>query len=424
MISKNIPHHLLLAAFLMFSVFSVEAQAQVTYSGKQAKAKQTNERSAHFNGNGFVPAWSLTLAGGPSMYFGDIRQYRFYPIMNHSKELKFGGSLILERSVSPVFSLRGQGLYSGLASASRKRDMDINSDLIEFNLSTAINLNNLFGTYRSSQKWGIDLLVGIGLVNFNTTLYQTSTGKIIAQRGFGSGSGIGGRTAEALIMGGIELKFDISENWSIRFETANRALNTDLFEHVSGGFHYDIYNHTALGLSYRLSRSGKSIKMVPEDEPGLLIVDPDANAPLQPDQQSNEEMVNFNRVIDVLDLDYNRQESVSSENETITPPVETEIDEEINYEPEPVKIYGIEYRVQIRARYGTKISVDYLVKTYNLSAYEIKEDSFNGYYIYTIGSYPTSDEAASHRNAIRSKHNIYDAFVVAFKDGVRLQKLP
>ena len=409
---------LILAALWMFMVFSVELQAQTNYSKKPAKSQQAKERSAYFNGNGFIPAWSLTFAGGPSMYFGDIRQYRFYPIMNHSTELKYGGSLIIERSLSPVFSLRGQGLYSGLASASSNSDRDINSDLIEFNLSTAINLNNLFGTYRSSRKWGIDLLVGIGLVNFNTTLYQTSTGKVLAQRGFGSGSGIGGRTVEGLIMGGLGLSFAVSENWSIRFETANRALNTDLFEHVSGGFHYDIYNHTALGLSYRFSSSGKSIKMVPEDEPGLLIVDPDDRAPLQPDQQVREEMESFNRVIDVLELN---EEPLAEQTETIS---EIEEKPEVK-EPTPEKaIYGIEYRVQIRARYGTKISVDYLAKTYNLAASDIKENSFNGYFIYTIGSYSTYDEAASHRNVIRSNHGIYDAFVVAFKDGVRLHKLP
>jgi hypothetical protein len=219
-------------------------------------------------------------------------------------------------------------------------------------------------------------------------------------------------------MGGLGISYQMDKNWAVHFETANRALNTDKLDNHVGGFKYDIYNHTSIGLSYTFINSGKRIKMVPEDEPGLLIVDPDDRAPLQPDQQVREEMESFNRVIDVLELN---EEPLAEQTETIS---EIEEKPEVK-EPTPEKaIYGIEYRVQIRARYGTKISVDYLAKTYNLAASDIKENSFNGYFIYTIGSYSTYDEAASHRNVIRSNHGIYDAFVVAFKDGVRLHKLP
>lgn len=404
----------------VIAIFSIDSTAQTTYSRKPPKKNEAKSNSSEFVSinNSFKPAWSIILGGGPSLFFGDTRQYRYYPVTNYESEWKFGGSLMLERSISPVFSLRGQALYSGLAGTRRSMNKYFNANLIEFNFNTAINLNNLISSYRPARKWGVYILIGVGLVNFNTTVYELGSNKIISKQGYGYGSGIGGRTLEGLLMGGLGFSYKIDKNWAVHFETAHRALNTDKLDNHVGGFKYDIYNQTSIGLSYTFSSSGKRIKMVPEDQPELLIVDPDDRAPVQPDQQARKEMDSFNRVIDVLELN---EQALAEQPETISE-IEEKPKEE---EPVPAQtIYGIEYRVQIRARYGSKISIDYLAKTYNLSAYEIKENSFNGYYIYTIGSYTTYDEAANKRNIIRSQNGIYDAFVVAFKDGNRLQKLP
>ena len=427
MIRNQQPYLLVIAVFLMLVTFSHDMQAQTTYSKKSSKTDRVNEKQspAIISSNSFRPDWSFYFGGGPSLFFGDTRQYRYYPVMNYESEWKFGGTVMLKRSISPVFSLRGQVLYSGLAGTRRPWKKYFNTSLIEFNLNTAINLNNLISGYRSSRKWGVDVIIGVGLVNFNTTVYQLGSNTILSKQGFGNGSGIGGRTLEGLLLGGIGFEYQLDKNWAIRFETANRALNTDKLDNHVGGFKYDIYNHSSIGLAYTFKSTGKNIKLVPEGEPGLLIVDPDNMNPVKPDESRNQEVTSFNRVIDVLELDYNRQEPVTIEEEII-PPAETIITEqEIVEIPEPVKQFSeFEYRVQIRARYGTKIAIDYLAKTYNLPAEEIMENSYNGYYIYTIGSFATYDEAATRRNQIRSQNRIYDAFVVAFRDGQRLQKLP
>lgn len=353
-------------------------------------------------------ALRLSVGFGPTLFFGDVKQYQYYPVTNYESEWKFGGSLMLEYPISPVFSLRGQGLYSELAGTRREWKKYFNSELIEFNLNTAINLNNLIGGFRPDRSWNINLVVGVGLLNYNTTVYELGSNKVLVERGFGNGSGIGGRTLEGLLMGGIGFDYHFNKNWSVRFETANRALNSDLLDNHANSFEYDVYNHTSIGLSYTFKSSGKNIKMVPESEPGLLIVDPDAIRPVTPAETGFDD---FNRVIDVLD---------------VKPEPETVVEEVIVKEtpkPEP-KYTGTEYRVQIRARYGRQISKQELAKTYNLSAADIMENIHNGYYIYTIGSYNSYDQAAQSRNVIRSKHGVYDAFIVAFRNGERLSKLP
>lgn len=402
--------HLVLI-FFVTALISNYSIAQTTYSkqsGKNEARPQKSAGSMPSSSGSSANALRLSVGFGPTLFFGDVKQYQYYPVTNYESEWKFGGSLMLEYPISPVFSLRGQGLYSELAGTRREWKKYFNSELIEFNLNTAINLNNLIGGFRPDRSWNINLVVGVGLLNYNTTVYELGSNKVLVERGFGNGSGIGGRTLEGLLMGGIGFDYHFNKNWSVRFETANRALNSDLLDNHANSFEYDVYNHTSIGLSYTFKSSGKNIKMVPESEPGLLIVDPDAIRPVTPAETGFDD---FNRVIDVLD---------------VKPEPETVVEEVIVKEtpkPEP-KYTGTEYRVQIRARYGRQISKQELAKTYNLSAADIMENIHNGYYIYTIGSYNSYDQAAQSRNVIRSKHGVYDAFIVAFRNGERLSKLP
>lgn len=410
--------HLVLI-FFVTALISNYSIAQTTYtkqSGRTEARPQKASQSVPASSTSSARALRLSVGFGPTLFFGDVKQYQYYPVTNFESEWKFGGSLMLEYPISPVFSIRGQGLYSELAGTRRAWNKYFNSELIEFNLNTAINLNNLFGGFRPNRSWNINLVVGVGILNYNTTVYELGTNKVLAKRGFGNGMGIGGRTLEGVLMGGIGFDYHINRNWSIRIETANRALNSDLLDNHANSFKYDIYNHTSIGLSYTFKSSGQNIKMVPESEPGLLVVDQQAQEPASPVENKNESGFDgFNRVIDVLDVD-----------PVPEPEPEVVVKEVIVKEkPNPLPVYsGTEYRVQIRARYGRQISKQELAKSYNLSPSDIMENTYNGYYIYTVGSYPTYDQAAQRRNVIRSTHGVYDAFIVAFRNGIRLSKLP
>lgn len=405
------PTHLALIFFVM-TLISNHSIAQTTYSKQSSKAESRPQKTAQSipsNGSLSNKALRLTVAFGPTLFFGDVKQYKYYPVINYESEWKFGGSLMLEYPISPVFSIRGQGLYSELAGTKRPWTRYFNSELIEFNLNTAINLNNLFGGYRPNRSFNINLVLGAGLLNYNTTVYELGTDKILVERGFGKGTGIGGRTLEGLLMGGIGIDYHFNKNWAIRLESTTRGLNSDLLDDQAGGFKYDLYNHTSIGFSYTFKSSGKNIKMVPEPDPVLLVKDQED---IEPAGSANNEsgLDGFNRVIDVLE---------------VAPKPEIVEEVIVKETPKPQPSYsGTEYRVQIRARYGRQISKQELAKSYNLSPSDIMENTYNGYYIYTIGSYGTYDEAAERRNVIRSTHGVYDAFIVAFRNGVRLSKLP
>ena len=52
------------------------------------------------------------------------------------------------------------------------------------------------------------------------------------------------------------------------------------------------------------------------------------------------------------------------------------------------------------------------------------EDTYNGFYIYTIGSFPTYNEAKDYKYTLIDNNGISGAFVVAFSNGKRLPSIP
>lgn len=82
---------------------------------------------------------------------------------------------------------------------------------------------------------------------------------------------------------------------------------------------------------------------------------------------------------------------------------------------------GIEYRVQVRAIYGGKSSPAAVAKRYKIDQ-EIYEDYHGGYMKYTTGSFNSYEEAAQLKQQLRAA-NVPGAFVVAFKDGKRIDNI-
>ncbi|MCD4736135.1 MAG: outer membrane beta-barrel protein [Bacteroidales bacterium] len=100
------------------------------------------------------------------------------------------------------------------------------------------------------------------------------------------------------------------------------------------------------------------------------------------------------------------------------PSVEPDTIPEIVEEPVP----EIEFKVQVRAAYKAMIPLQRLANKYHLRD-SIREDFVGNWYRYSVGSFETYAEAREYRSVIIKEHKVYDAFVVAFRNGVRLNSL-
>ncbi len=369
--------------------------------------------------SGPTPNWQINLNTGTSIFFGDIKQYRIWPISNYENEWRFGGGLTVSRQFSSVFGLRGQGIYGQLSGTRRSWNRYFQNDYFELNLNTTINLNNLIGTSRDDRFVNFYFTAGVGLLNYNSTLYTLNTKKKVAEQGNGNGKGIGGRTLEGILTGGFGVDFRLNNNWSINLESTNRIMNSDKLDTWVSGFPYDVYNYTSIGISYRfgINKNTKGIttssyqRTVPTEE---FKVEPSEKKITTTENQP---------VHVPVPVVVPEKKPV----EVVVPPIEKKAKTKpkvvIVHKQQP-KYKTIEYRVQIRARYNRPLKKSYLSAKYNIPISDIMENMHNGYYVYTVGSFNTYEQAKAKRNSLRTHNGVSDAFVVAFKNGLRLDKLP
>lgn len=79
---------------------------------------------------------------------------------------------------------------------------------------------------------------------------------------------------------------------------------------------------------------------------------------------------------------------------------------------------GIEFRIQCGA-FRSKGEQYYLIRKYNIRE-AMTEESHGGYYKYTVGSLQTYKEAERWRDAFIKRTNLQSVFIVAYRNGVRL----
>ncbi len=367
--------------------------------------------------------WQLNVNGGTSVFFGDIKQYKIWPVSNYENEWRYAGGFQLVKQITPVFGLRGQALYGQLSGTRRSSNKYFETNYYEFNLNTTISLRNIIVRYRSSQLWNIYLTLGIGITNYNTEVKDLTTKQVIQKVGYGNGKSFGGRTLEGIATVGLGLDFRLDDKWSLTLESANRIMNSDAMDGRISGFKYDIYNYTSAGIAFKFSRSNK----VKNTEGYSYFKKKDKSS------EQDEKDYQYSKPIEPPQIDLLNVAPVTAAM-PVSPPIQ-----EVTVVQEPVEIilvnpqpdvnktetnYGLEYRVQISAKYDRVISIQHLSNLYNIPASEIKENTYNGYFIYTVGSFRTYEEARERRNQLRSYNGISDSFVVAFRNGQRLSKLP
>lgn len=202
----------------------------------------------------FYDGWNLFLGVGPSTSFTDVKQNLIFPVTQPENEWRLGINLMLAKDLSNIFNIRGQAHYSKVAGVRTQNEYYFEAELIEGNLSVAANISNMIRPYRSDYKWFVSFSLGTGLSYYNSTLYHLKSDTIIAQRGYGKGSGLGGRIIEGIIVCGMEVDYKLNENWGIKIQSANRWMNSDSFDSKEGGFPFDFYNITTIGVTYKFYR--------------------------------------------------------------------------------------------------------------------------------------------------------------------------
>lgn len=386
--------------------------------GSHTNAQKSIESSGHSENKNVPASWIISMSGGTSVFFGDIKQNPFLPTTTNRSELRYVADIGIERRFSAHLAARLQAAYSHVVGTRRINDIHFQSFVYEVNAAGLFYPFNLISGYDTKLFADFYIVLGGGMASYNAKLYQLSSGNELASSGYGSGNGIGGSQAAAFLLGGIGVDIPISPNLSIRFETANRALATDNFDLKISEYKYDIYNYTTLGLKYSFARRPGKMRNLPE-VPKTHVPEKESDSVKE---ITDDSWLLLNKVIEADPVEI---QVIEKEVDVDTAEIVKEAEVISIIDTSPVSaIIDVEYRVQILANGRRAADIATLAKKFRMNAADIKQDMYNGMFIYTVGSFATYNEAARSRISIRDENGVSDAFVVYFENGQRQAAFP
>ncbi|MCF8351237.1 MAG: porin family protein, partial [Bacteroidales bacterium] len=148
---------------------------------------------------------SVGAGGGTNIFFGDLKQKDFFPVSENKNEWRFGGSAYLQYHVSPVFSIRGQGLYGEVSGTKRDLNRYFDATVLEGNFNAVVNFSNWFGQYNPARFLSVYGFVGIGMTNYKSDLRYLSNDQPISEDK--DNDGIIGPHYAGTVPGGLGLMF-------------------------------------------------------------------------------------------------------------------------------------------------------------------------------------------------------------------------
>ncbi|MBI9033964.1 MAG: hypothetical protein JEZ03_05785 [Bacteroidales bacterium] len=204
-----------------------------------------------------IQGWSLAATGGSNLFYGDLRQYDYYPVIQNNNEWRAAFSGILHKDISKVFGLQLRYINGKLAGTKRSVSRYFNADISEYSMEGTINFTHLFMPNKPYKRIEMYGSAGMGLSDWETTKYDLATDEIVGGNGH-SGNGYNQRTTELVLPLAIGFDINLSSHWALNLENSWRIVNSDILDATVGNFEYDMYGFTSLGLRYNFTGSGRS----------------------------------------------------------------------------------------------------------------------------------------------------------------------
>ncbi len=409
-------------AFTLLILFTLPLYAQVQ-----------GDLSRKFFGN-----WSVTLGGGPNIFFGDVKVNPIWPVSENDNEWRFAGTVSLNRQISYVFTIRAQALYGEIAGTKRNykdgspANLTFSGNVFDYNLNATVNFSNLFARYNPLRKFFIYGTLGVGLSNWKTQLYDLATRQQIG----GSGSK-GNWTTEGLLTGGLGAWVNIADKVNLGVEWTVRGVNSDKMDATTGGFPYDVYSLLSLNITYNFNkRNPGSFK--PAQQKKQLGPQPPKPQPEAPAKVSSQEPRSKLDMYDpsLLGPPVAKRDSLLGKKQTKYPatpadsltPFEKlmqgesavlQTEDDLTHDAGGPKEKGITYRIQVFAYHEDTFTAEAIRERFGIDRPVWKEYS-GGWYRYTTGSLRTLAEANVLLAEIKQQFGIHDAFIAKYLDGYRV----
>ena len=212
--------------------------------------------------------WSASISGGSMLFFGDIKQFDFYPVSkknsedwynlkNGISERKWGFGIDLSKQLSTVFGIWGILENGNLAGMKDTTKTYFNASILTCGLNLTVNILPIINPEMKSPKIAVYGIFGIGLCKFKTIEKDITTDTLIFSYGYGEFKQKKKRTTEIDIPLGAGVKYKFTNNVDIGLESILNNINTYKLDggNVYNSSRKDKYLYTALTVTYTFGKN-------------------------------------------------------------------------------------------------------------------------------------------------------------------------
>ncbi len=176
--------------------------------------------------------WSVSAHFGPAQFFGDLREYDFFPVTKNSSdsksELSFQGGLTVNKQLSYLLGLRADGSMGQLKGMKRRLyNRYFTADYYDASVSATVNLKGLLMGPNKMKHWKIDGYVGVGHVWYDSKAYALGNETLIRSTD--------GFRNDWTVPVGVTVNYEVSPRIDIGLDFRLTHTNSDVVDATWGG---------------------------------------------------------------------------------------------------------------------------------------------------------------------------------------------
>ncbi|MBC8464152.1 MAG: OmpA family protein [Bacteroidetes bacterium] len=249
----------------------------------------------------FFNTWSVGMGAGMSQYYGDVKEYDWYPAKQGAfKEMRYAGHLTIHKALNNVYGLQVEFLKGGIAGIRKQgggcdgcnpsHNPEVDTISIKFEgdywmggISTTFNLSNLFISGKATQmestrKWTFIGKAGVGRMFYRTVRTELASDLILRNpsgealyRGYddlnrtvliASELEEKARVDETIFFAGVSAKYRFTDRLDLEFGVNRINSQTDRLDGdgENRGETNDHIVYSSFGLVYKLGKKKQSLE--------------------------------------------------------------------------------------------------------------------------------------------------------------------
>ena len=218
----------LICSFALAAMMALPSLAQPL---EQPNSPDYNPK-ATYDGPYKLNTWSISAHIGPSMFFGDLREYDFWPVTkttsdSHKESGTIQGGLTLNKQLSYLFGARLDASIGNLRGMKRRNyNRYFEGNYFDVSVAGTVNLKGLLMGPNKMKRWKVDAYVGVGQVFYDATAYDLTGGVKLRETG---------NMNDWIIPTGLNVNYEVTKRIDIGLDFRLNHTNSDYIDATYGG---------------------------------------------------------------------------------------------------------------------------------------------------------------------------------------------